>query len=357
MKQRVRLVQSLRKALSNPGTVGWMLILSLAGVLVYAATIAYFNSRTESRQRFEFTATPTPTPSASPSSSANPSATPTPSASPSPSPSTTSSKTSTVTSSETPSFAIILTSIDLNTKKIAFDLESDGKGKGARRQVCVSFSSFKPEMRIAGASYQGMAGGTIESVDLKEAPLKSFSQEEMKSPMGTGLRGSATFSFDTDQRHFPLDSIPLQISLYATCSEGPGLLTPSDVKTLFIENRILDYQLTARQTTGPDANVTLRRTPFLIYLAVLLLLLAFVSALVIIAEARTKPLDLKLLTYFVGLWGIRSILLTPVQNVRAFPTLVEITIMFLFGFTVVGIGLMRFLATRNNPQKSDWSRF
>jgi hypothetical protein len=343
VKQRGRLVRFVQKALSNSGNVGWVLVLSLVGVLAYAATIAYFNSRTESRQRVQFTVPPSPSPSS------------TPSASPSATPSTT-SPTFTATSSDTASFAIILTSIDSNTKKIAFDLESEGKGNAAPRQMCVSFSSFSPEMRLAGASYERMAGGTYELVDLKEVPLKSFSQMEMKSPMGKGLRGSGTFSFDTDQRHFPLDSIPLQISLYAKCSEGLQPLTASDVKTLFVENRIVDYQLTAQQWTGPDENITLRRAPFLIYLAMLLLLLAFVSALVIIAEARTKPLDLKLLTYFVGLWGIRSILLTPVQNVRAFPTLVETTIMFLFGFTVVGIGLMRFLATRKKPKKSDWSQ-
>lgn len=339
MKQRTRPLSSLRKALSNPGNVGWILIFSFAGVVVYAATIAYFVSRTGNQQRVEFSETPSATPSKN------------------------SSGTFTVTSSNTSSFAVILTSIDPNTKKIAFDLEGvlsldlvDFLVKGKERpEVCISFSYFLPE-RVTGNSYERMAGGSIELVALNAVPSYSLSKE-LQTKGGQSFRGSGAFSFDSDQRYFPLDRIPLQISLYAKCFRGPEPLTPNDVKSLFIENRILDYQLTAPEKSGPDPNITLRRTPFLIFLAILLLLLAFVSALVIIVEARTKPLDLKLLTYFIGLWGIRSILLTPVQNVRAFPTLIEVTILFLFGFTVGGIGLMRFLATRTKPKKSGWLRY
>jgi len=96
----------------------------------------------------------------------------------------------------------------------------------------------------------------------------------------------------------------------------------------------------------------LKRNSFLKGLTVFLFLVAFSSSVALVWRARTKDVDTTLLSFFVGLWAVRTILMSAVQaeSLRIFPTLVEVTILFLFCFAVLGIGWLRFVANKSNNE-------
>ncbi|MGQ0760688.1 MAG: hypothetical protein ACT4OT_01525 [Acidobacteriota bacterium] len=229
-----------------------------------------------------------------------------------------------------------LTKVDYKAKKIGYDLSvnlPEGKQKVAK---CLWVGYM---INTATSSTEGMSR---ELITLSEVPRDTLLSREQPASAHTRYTGSGAFHFETDLRQFPFDSIRFDVRFHTQCFNSSVQLDPTPVAELWIVNEISDYQLVQ---SGTDSELRLERNTGLKALAIILLLLGFASGIALIVKARTSVPDLSLLTYFVSLWAVRRILIEQTQDHKAFPTFIEVSIVFLFCFTIIGIGVMRWLAT------------
>lgn len=242
-------------------------------------------------------------------------------------------------------YSIELKTIDYVAQRIEFDLKINlPEGRGTITK-CLHFGA--EEWRLGG--YSGSLSAVL--VNLKELPRDSLQPDERPGPGWTTYRGNGDFFFWTDLRMFPFDKVWWDFSISEQCWT-PGAIDSTTFNLLSVSNHIPDYYLSLRRGSGnmqrenqSHPQFVLRRSLFLRILTTIIFAAAFASSIALILQASGKAKDFSLLTYFVGLWAIRSILLSPIQGLKAFPTLIEITILFLFCFTILGVFLTsRFVA-------------
>jgi hypothetical protein len=150
--------------------------------------------------------------------------------------------------------------------------------------------------------------------------------------------------FDSKLMHFPFDDIPLGVGVEEDMHFSPGdNIMHLPISVLFLDNHdtgfILDNTDPSFEVRGDNAYYffKLRRSDFTVYLTVLLFMLGLASSISVIKKSQSQSFDLSLLTYFIGLWGIRSIVLSGIQEPRPFPSYVDLAIITLFLFTLLGI--------------------
>jgi hypothetical protein len=241
-------------------------------------------------------------------------------------------------------YSITLKSADHDRELINFDMDINAPEGRGEITKCLYFGyrSSNP--------FESFEGLSAVLVSLKEIPRDSLQPDQQPGPGYTTYRGAGQFHFETDLRLFPFDKILWDFSVSEQCWSPAAAIDSTTFRNLWIRNNIRDYALFP--TKYPKARVdplqpsfVLRRSTFLRVLTIVVFAVAFASSIALILRAREKAKGLSLLTYFAGLWGIREILLSPIQGLKAFPSLIEITILFLFGFTLVGV----VLASRHTP--------
>jgi hypothetical protein len=156
-------------------------------------------------------------------------------------------------------------------------------------------------------------------------------------------------------RHwFPLDTLDLGVGIHTSLADTAGATPPGRLTFdpgFYVASFVPDRELIRTRGTAPDSSrhfvgFGLRRDRFLLGVAALLLVVALVSSTLIILAARANPVNVSLLAYFAGLWTARDIILTPLVSYRPFPSLVDIGVISLFLYTVMGIAGARLLALR-----------
>lgn len=157
-------------------------------------------------------------------------------------------------------------------------------------------------------------------------------------------------------RHwFPLDTLDLGVGVHASLTDDVGDGTQGSVTLapgFYVASFVPDRELTRTRGTahhddqgGHFVGFELRRNTFLLGVAALLLIVGLASSTLIIMAARANPINVSLLAYFAGLWTARDIVLTPLVSYRPFPSLVDIGVISLFLYTVMGIAAVRLLAS------------
>jgi hypothetical protein len=233
-------------------------------------------------------------------------------------------------------YKLKLTKVDHKARHIGYDL-SVNLPEGKQKITKCLWLGYK--IKTATSSTEG---ANTELVTLSEVSRDTLLSREQPGPGYTKYTGSGAFHFESDLRGFPFDSIRFDARFHTQCFNPSVQLDSTPVVELWIVNEISDYQLV--QSRG-DSELRLERNTALKTLAIILLLLGFASAVALIVKARTTAPDLSLLTYFVSLWAVRRILIDQIQDHKPFPTFIEVSIVFLFCFTIIGIGVMRYLAT------------
>jgi hypothetical protein len=185
-----------------------------------------------------------------------------------------------------------------------------------------------------------------------------ISREKLRSgerpgPGWTQYEGSVTICFDSHLTRFPFDEIPLAVATEQDKAFSPGDdIDREAISLLFVTNTDPDYILVGyKQSTEDRGSNTffffkLARNNFVIYLAMFLVFLGLVSSIVLIRRFKSGKSELPLLTYFVGLWAIRGIVIGGLQGPRPFPTYVDLAVIILFFFTLVGVLLSQRAGTQ-----------
>lgn len=233
-------------------------------------------------------------------------------------------------------YRLKLTKVDHKAGNIGYDL-SVNLPEGKQKITKCLWLVYKIKR---SSSYTESANA--ELVTLSEVSRDTLLSREQPIAGYTRYTGSGAFHFESDLRAFPFDSIRFKAYFHTQCFNPNVQLDPTPVIELWIVNEISDYQLVQ---LSADSELRLERNTALKTLAIILLLLGFASAVALIVKARTSAPDLSLLTYFVSLWAVRRILIDQIQDHKPFPTFIEVSIVFLFCFTIIGIALMRYLAT------------
>jgi len=238
-------------------------------------------------------------------------------------------------------YSMTLKSIDHEAQRINFDLEvNKPEGQGTITK-CLHLGT--EAWRVGG--YSGSLSAVL--VNLKEIPRDSLQPDERPGQGLTKYRGSGDFYVETDLHMFPFDKVWWDFSMSEQCWTPAVSIDSTTFYHLSVNNEVPDYSLSLlRQPKNAQENkdasrphFVLHRSLFLRTLTIIIFAVAFASSIALIIRESEKAKNLSLLTYFAGLWGIRSILLSPIQGLKAFPTLIEITILFLFVFILSGVAL------------------
>jgi hypothetical protein len=243
-------------------------------------------------------------------------------------------------------YTLILTAIDHQQNQIHFELKANApKGRGQLLTCAV----FGYELDQVDGYTAGFPTSNLRLTEKNRAELPS--EQRPSGADWTVYEGEGQFPFMTDLKTFPFDTIHSAVSFSADCTI-PADAIPAE--NIFVQSHLSDYVLyAAEKDNGALSNsfqFELRRNGFLVFLTWLIFGIAFLSAIVIVGQ-RGTDLSGRLLAYFLGLWAIRGIILDPIQDTKPFPTYIEITIIYLFCFTVLGVFILnRQSAAKANPQ-------
>lgn len=234
-----------------------------------------------------------------------------------------------------PSYEIVLTDIDHGSRQLSFEVSSfqplGKKSIGRCIWFVYSFTTSRGTTELADPVL----------VTLSEIDRNTLSPAEQPAETYTKYQGSGKFAFDTDLRKFPFDTVHFKVRFHSQCFVANAPVDHTPPGELTIKNRLTDYQL--RQ--GIDTYLVLTRNSFLKVVAIVLLIVAFGGAIALIVQARSEWPKITVLTYFLGLWGTRDILQKPIAGSKAFPSVIEVTILFLFAFTIIGMSAVRYLTS------------
>lgn len=232
-------------------------------------------------------------------------------------------------------FSLTLKSIDYAAGRIRFDAEvnmPEGRGKITK---CFWYGS---RFWYSGGNSASLSPAVVELV---EVPRESMQPLERPGPGFTSYRGGGEFTFDTDLRLYPFDKVWWDFRVGDECWTPSAKIDSGSFRNLFVHNNLTGYSLSI-VPDDEDGGIPshpyflLQRSLFLRVLAAIIFTVAFVSSLLLMVKSPKEKKDLSFLTYFAGLWAIRTILLAPIKDLNAFPTLIEMTILFLFCFTIIG---------------------
>jgi hypothetical protein len=214
------------------------------------------------------------------------------------------------------------------------------------QSIDITVTTTAPEGKGQITTYLNFISGYVQ---MEKLALIEVSREKLRSnekPVGPGwtqYKGSVTISFDSHLTRFPFDEIPLAVATEQDKAFSPGDdIDREAISSLWVENTDPDYALFGyKQSTEHRGGNTyfffkLARNNFVIYLAMFLVFLGLVSSIVLIRGFKLGKGELPLLTYFVGLWAIRGIVVGGLQGPRPFPTYVDLAVIILFFFALVG---------------------
>jgi hypothetical protein len=207
-------------------------------------------------------------------------------------------------------------------------------------------SGKEPLTVIVRRSPTGSYAGDLDRVDLRYGQIAG---------MGTLLsdwQDIGLVSVSGSHRDFPFDSakFDFEMSFEPTVS----------IENVRISNALQSFDLDCdslnvqeRSGSGLEIKFEERRNRVVQLTAVLLVVAAFLFLLGIVLFAKSESLPTSIASFFFSLWSIRSILSS---EIKTFPTILDLAILFLCVFLLVLIGVRISLKELRPKRKTGHSR-
>jgi hypothetical protein len=223
-------------------------------------------------------------------------------------------------------YNVTLKSIDYAQKTIDTDI-SIGAQKGQKELI--TYFKFVNYYSTSTSSGWGLQKERLTLTESSEQPSDMV-------PGYSVYQASRKVRFATELDKFPFDKIDIGLGIETRPELSPGDQVYRQPPLGFVVRSLIpDYTLI--KSDREVSTLRLKRTPFLVTLAIFVFLVAFFTARGIILQEEKQKRDVSLLAYFVGLWAIRNVIMGVVVGPKPFPTYVDLGIIFLFLLTVIGI--------------------